>query len=132
MRSNLLTYISANLPSGFKVSQELPWSESGNTPLYNKNLKTIYLDREQNELVDLIPIINGTDIQNRIDRVRGYLTVDAKNAPANIDSVITTIRAATNSAAGIGSYHSRTIDLTVDYIGDQITYSWEYVFTKLN
>lgn len=131
MRSQLVTYLSANMPTGFKVSQELPWSQSGQT-LYNKNLKTIYLDREQHELVDLIPLINADAIQNRIDRVRGYLTVDAKNQPSNIDSVITAIRAATNSATGLGDYHARTIDLTVDYIGDQITYSWEYVFTKLN
>lgn len=130
MRSQLLAYLTANIATGFKVSQELPWSTSG-MPLYNKNLKTVYLDQEQQELVDLIPLMNADAIQNRTDRVRGYLTVDAKNAPAQIDSVITTIRAATNSAANLGDYHTKTFTLETTLEGDQITYSFEYVYTKL-
>jgi len=131
MRSQLLTYLSANIASGFKVSQELPWSTSG-VALYNKNLKTLYLDQEQQELVDLIPLMNADAIQNRIDRVQGYLTVDAKNAPAQIDSVITTIRAATLSAGNLGDYHTKTFTIDTSIDGDQITYSFEYVYTKLN
>lgn len=130
MRSELLTYLTANISTGFKVSQELPWSTSG-TALYNKNLKTIYLDQEQQELVDLIALMNADAIQNRIDRVQGYLTVDAKNAPALIDSVITTIRAATNSAGSLGDYHTKTFTIETSIEGDQITYSFEYVYTKL-
>ena len=130
MRNELLTYLTANAATGFKVSQELPWSTSGVT-LYNKNLKTIYLDQEQQELEDLIPLMNADPIQNRIDKVRGYLTVDAKNAPAQINSMITTVRTATLSAGNLGQYHTKTLTLDTSIDNDQITYSFEYVYTTL-
>lgn len=131
MRSELLTYLKGAVNAQIKISDELPWSTSG-TPLYNKNLKYIYLDEEQHELVDLISLINAPAIQNQIDRVSGYLTVDAKNLPSQIDSVITTIRAATNATPNLDVYHTKTFNMETSINGDQITYSFEYVFTKLN
>lgn len=130
MRQELLTYLKANVASTFKVSDELPWSTSGMS-LYNKNFKCIYLDQEQEELVDLIPSIGGA-VQNRIVRVNGYLTVDAKNAATQIDSVITTIRTATNSAQGLSDFYTKTFNLNTELADDKITYSFEYVYTKLN
>jgi len=38
MRSDILTYLNANLVTGFGVSEELPWDASGQ-PLYLKNMK---------------------------------------------------------------------------------------------
>jgi len=131
MRQELLTYLTDELPSQVKVSVELPWATSG-TPLYVKNMKTLYLDDVQHEIVDLIPLINAPAIQNQTDRVSGYLTVDAKNLPSQIDTVIDAIRTATNADLGLPSYHTKTFNTSSSIDGDKITYSFEYVFTKLN
>ena len=48
-RSDLLTQITTNISgSNISVSQELPWTASGES-LYLKNMKHFYLDEEQDD-----------------------------------------------------------------------------------
>ena len=47
IRSDLLTQITTNLAnSSIRVSNELPFNTSGQ-PLYNQNMKFVYVDEEQ-------------------------------------------------------------------------------------
>jgi len=43
MRTELLTYLTAQLTDSIKTSQELPFQE-GTNPLYLKNARRVYLD----------------------------------------------------------------------------------------
>ena len=48
-RSDLLTQITTNITgSNISVSQELPWTASGES-LYLKNMKHFYMDEEQDD-----------------------------------------------------------------------------------
>ena len=94
MRAELLTALTTGLnTTGIAVSSELPWN-SGNEPLYLKNMKRVYLGPEQRVDEDLIPILNGNNVKRRQLIVRGYLAVDAKNQPAGIDNALSAIKAA--------------------------------------
>jgi hypothetical protein len=60
--------------------------------------------------------------------VNAFLTVDAKNQPSNIDTVITSILDAKDVISGAQILESSVVpDIEEDYI----TYSFEYTVTKL-
>ena len=60
MRAELLAAITSatSTLTQFAVASELPW-EQGGLPLYRKNMKKIYVDRERMEETTLIPTLNG-------------------------------------------------------------------------
>jgi len=125
MRTELLSAITTAVSTltQFAVSSELPWEQNG-TPLYRKNMKKIYVDRERVEQKTLIPCINGGDVFQNDLIAEVYLAVDAKNPPSQLDSAITKILA-TKSTVNVVNFGSES-DYTVDKDGDVLVYTFEF------
>ena len=128
MRSQILTYLTANLTGSIKPSQELPWSE-GNNPLYLKNMKRVYLDEPNTTVDELVPTFES-DVLQKITTVRGFLAVDAKNRNADLDTALTTLAAAKDVNTITDSFR-KEFDYTTSIDGAVIVYEFEYRFYTL-
>jgi hypothetical protein len=129
MRQQLLDYLTANLTGSIKTSTELPF-ESGGAALYQKNMRRVYLDEEFTEQSQLIGVIGADDIMQQITTVRAYLTVDAKNRNADLDSALTTMANARVSANIPDSFRKEfSYSTTID--NDELLYEFEYQFYTL-
>jgi hypothetical protein len=88
MRSSILAEIRALAVTGFTVSDELPWDSSG-TPLYLKNKRTVYASEPNVEDTVLVNTICGSGrLFGRQFTTTVYLSVDAKQKPANYDQLV--------------------------------------------
>ena len=125
MRAQLLSAITSatSTLTQFAVSQELPWEQDGN-PLYLKNKKKIYVDKEYREEKTLIAVLGGKNILQDDIITNAYLAVDAKNQPTQLDSVITKILGAKDST-GINTFLVES-DYTADKQEDVLVYTFEF------
>lgn len=129
MRTELLTYLTANLTGSIKTSQELPWSE-GNDALYLKNARRVYLDEPNTEQSEFLPTLGSLAINARVTTVRWYLSVDAKARNTDLDSALTTLGSAKDITT-ISGVFQRQFDYTTTIENDRIIYEGEYRFTNL-
>jgi hypothetical protein len=129
MRTELLTYLTAQLTGSIKTSQELPWQE-GTNPLYIKNARRVYLDEPVTEQTDFLPTLGSLSINARITTVRWYLSVDAKNRNTDLDSALTILGSAKDITTITGVWQ-RQFDYTTVIDGDRLIYEGEYRFTNL-
>jgi hypothetical protein len=129
MRTELLTYLTAQLTGDIKTSQELPWSE-GLNPLYIKNARRVYLDEPNTEQDDFLPTLGTLSINARITTVRWFLSMDAKNRNADLDSALTILGSAKDITTITGVWQ-RQFDYTTTIDNDRIIYEGEYRFTNL-
>ena len=125
MRTQLLSAITTAVSTltQFAVSSELPWEQNGN-PLYIKNMKKVYVDRERMEETTLIPTLNGGEVFQNDSICEVYVAVDAKNQPSQLDSLITKILGAKNST-GIVNFGFES-DYTLDKQEDILIYTFEF------
>jgi len=129
MRTELLTYLTAQLTGDIKTSQELPWSE-GTNPLYLKNARRVYLDEPNTEQTELFPTLGSLTINARVTTVRWFLSMDAKNRNTDLDSAITILGSAKDITTITGVWQ-RQFDYTTTIDNDRIIYEGEYRFTNL-
>jgi hypothetical protein len=129
MRTEILDYINTLNLGSFLVSQELPWEESG-TSLYLRNLKKIYVDAPQYQNETLITALNGLNINNETSIVRILFACDAKQTPANYDTVVTDLKSAKDITT-IEGVRSRQCDVTTDIENDALVTTLEIRFTKI-
>ena len=127
--SDIRGQITTNIASytEFRVSDELPFTASGEE-LYIKNKKTVYVDEGSQERVQLYRTLDQGSVYATETIVNAFLTVDAKNQPSNIDTVITSILDAKDVVTGTQINESL---VQTDIEEDYITYSFEYTVTKL-
>ena len=125
-RSDLITQITTKLAAhtDFTISQELPF-DSGGIPLYDKNLKTVYVDEQEIAVEELYSTLDQGVVNQTTTTINAYLSVDAKNQLTDIDTVVANLLIARNVVTG-------TVDSTSDYetdiAEDVITYTFEYNF----
>jgi hypothetical protein len=127
--SDIRGQIATNIASytQFRVSNELPFNPSGDE-LYIKNKKTVYVNEGDQQRVQLYRTLDQGSVYATETTVNAFLTVDAKNQPSNIDTVITSILDAKDVISGAQILESSVVpDIEEDYI----TYSFEYTVTKL-
>jgi hypothetical protein len=129
MRAQLLAYLTTNLTGTIKPSQELPWTEGG-AALYTKNLRKVYLDDDTIEQAELIGTLDDSDINQNITTVAGFLSVDAKNRNADLDTALTVLAAARNVSTITNTFR-KEFDYTTSIDADRITYEFEYRFYTL-
>ena len=129
MRTELLTYLTAQLTDSIKTSQELPFQE-GTNPLYMKNARRVYLDEPYTEQDTLFPTLGSLQINQRTTIVRWFLTVDAKNRNTDLDSALTILGSAKDITTITGVF-TRLFDYTVSIDNDRIVYEGEYRFANL-
>lgn len=129
IRDDLQTRLTTNLSSftDFSVSSELPF-ESGGNPLYQKNKRTVYLDKQADSKVQLYRTLDQGDVYQTVSIVPAYLVTDAKNQPSDINSVITAILDAKDAITGTQT-NEATYETEIE--DDYITYTFEYTFTNV-
>ena len=125
MRTQLLAAITTatSTLTQFAVSQELPFEQSG-TALFLKNKKRIYVDEERREQTTLFPLLNATDIYQDDLITNVYLSVDAKNPPSQLDSVVSKILSA-KANTGIVNFGVES-DYSVEEQEDVLIYNFEF------
>jgi biopolymer transport protein ExbD len=128
MREEVLTYIIASKLKNYKVSQELPFSNSG-IVMYLKNPKSIYVDEDQVTNEAVIQLLNGNDIMGETTTTRVYLATDAKQQPTDYATVINVLK---NGKTLLGAgYFRKECDVTTEFENDLQVTTVEYRFTKL-
>lgn len=128
IRDTLLANLTTSLTgTNVSISSELPFS-AGGINLYDKNMKKLYLDQDQNQRTQLFTTIDNNDVFQQEILVNGYLTVDAKNQPGDISNVITRV---VNSRFSVANCYVRECEVTNTYAEDRITYNFEFRFLTL-
>lgn len=130
MRTELLNYLKANLSGSITAATELPWS-SGDSPLYLTNKKRVYLAEPVTKQNSVIQVLSGDDIIETVTTVEGYLAVDAKNRPIDLDSALATLRVAKDLSSVTDSFR-KEFDYTATIDRDVMTYTLEYRFYTIN
>jgi hypothetical protein len=118
---------SLNSFSNFKVSTELPWDSAG-TPLYQKNMRCVYVNSEQTVTRPLIETLDLCDVYITDSQITALLTVDAKNPPSDQNAVVVACQAAVFAVAGA---INRNTTISTEITDDYITYSFEYNYSKV-
>jgi hypothetical protein len=129
MRTELLSYLTANLTGAIKPSQELPF-EQGGSANYLRNMRRVYLDEPYTEQDSLFNTLDELDINQKITYVRGYLAVDAKNRNADLDAALTTMSNALKQANITDSFR-KEFDYTTTMDDDRVIYEFEYRYYQL-
>jgi len=126
IRSKITTNIASN--TAFKVSSELPFDSNG-IPLYEKNMKTVYVDDDIESKIQLYRTLDQGEVYQTDTIVNAYLVVDAKNQPSDIDTVIASILSARDAITGT-QINESSVESEIE--DDYITYTFEYNITKLS
>lgn len=128
VRDTLLANLTTSLSgTNVSISSELPFTSAG-VALYDKNMKKLYLDVDQNNRVELFSTLDYNDVFQQEITVNGYLTVDAKNQPSDIQTVIDKI---VNSRLSVADCHLRECGVTNEYAEDRNTYTFEFRFLTI-
>ena len=92
IRDDLITQITTNLSghSDISISQELPF-DSGGTPLYDKNPNVVYVDEQELVVEQLYRTLDQGNVNQTTTTVNAYLSTDAKNQFADINTVISNL-----------------------------------------
>jgi hypothetical protein len=126
---NIRTQIGTNIASytQFKVSQELPFTASGE-PLYVKNKKTVYVDDEIESKIQLYRTLDQGEVYQTETTVQAFLSLDAKNQPSNIDDVVSAILSARDVVTSTQVNEGEVVSEIED---DVLTYTFEFNITNL-
>jgi hypothetical protein len=130
MRSSVINGIKSLAYTGFSVSDELPFSDAG-VELYTKNPKRFYVDKTQFASTPIVQTLNGVNINNTTTSVTVYFTVDAKNTPAQLDTIIDGLRGIEDTLVLDGT-HTRESIVSSSYLGDMLVVEVEYRLTRIN
>jgi len=110
--------------SSVSVSSELPWSSAGE-PLYMKNMKKVYLDEDNITKDQLFKTLDNADIAQVETSVTGFLAVDAKTQPTDIDTIISNVL---QSRLAITGQSTSEIEMTTDTQADTLVYQFDFNF----
>lgn len=129
MRTEIIDYVQGLNLGTFTVSQELPYTESGEA-LYVKNPKRIYVDEEQIVSEPLIQTLNSSNVIDEESSVTIYFSCDSKLLPANYDAVVTALKGARNITTIDGVFR-RELDVSTGYDGDLLITELVIRFNKI-
>lgn len=129
MRQEVLDYINGLSLGSFTTTSDLPYDASGN-PLYLTNVKKIYVDSEQVSTEPLVTALDGPVIDNEVTSVTIYFSADAKQLPANYDTLVTDLKNAKNITT-VSGVHRRELDLSSEFQGDLIVKTLEIRFNTV-
>jgi len=129
IRDTLLANLEVALStSNVTTSSELPFTAAG-VALYTKNMKKLYVDYDRTAFTEMFNTLNpSNDVPQREITVNAYFTVDAKNLPTDIDTVVSTVL---NSRLSVSNCHVRDCSLTNLIAEDHLTYTFEFRFLTI-
>jgi hypothetical protein len=133
MRDQLIAYLKTSAVTAairpIVVADELPWTKDGN-PLYIKNFKRIYVDREQTAQESVFNTLDGGGVVNETTTVIAYLTVDAKNPLSNYDEIVNLMRDARNQVEPEARL-DRIVNVNKTFEGDAQVTEFTFEFRKV-
>ena len=129
MRQEILDYIGSLSLGGFTLTQELPWTDAG-TELYLKNPKRIYVDITKYSTQPIVSTLDGLLVSNDQASVGVYFSADAKQLPANYDTLVSDLRSAKDVTLTDTTYR-RECDVITEFQNDLIVTQLEFRFTKI-
>ena len=110
--------------SNVSVSAELPFV-AGGEPLYIKNMKTLYLDKDNSDTTVLFQTLSDNNVDQTETTVQAFVSVDAKNPPQDIDTIVDHLINAKNS---VDNVFNRECEISTELQNDVLVYSVEYTF----
>lgn len=128
MRDQLLALLKDIVTVSYKVSDELPFSNS-DTALYLKNPKRIYVDNPTTTTEVFLPVLNGINIDAEVLTIRVYFANDAKQLPTDYRSVVSQVRELKDKI--VGDYFKRDCQMSIDYANDVIINTFDFVLTSI-
>lgn len=129
VRTDLIGRLTTDLTgTSVRVVSELPFDSAGN-PLYFKNKKTVYVGAQDEEKIQLYRTLDQGDVYQSTISMTVFVTVDAKNEPSDMDSIVDSMLAAKDLVSDAQDAGSEVI---TDIEDDYITYSVDYTFTITN
>lgn len=132
MRSEILAALQAQATSlrPFTVSTELPWT-ADDTPLYVKNLRTLYVDLDDIAQETSSPqTLQGATTVIQTRTVSGYMACDAKTLPARFDTAFEAMLEAIDSIALAPQTH-RTAQVTHAFEGDVAVFTFVWTTREM-
>ena len=127
-RSTILTQLQTDLASGnISVSTELPYT-AGSDSLNIKNMKTLYLDQDNETITQAEQFLDNGSVDQKETTINAYLSVDAKNPPADLDTRIASIQ---NAKSSVSNVFVRECETTTEIESDILTYTFEYRFVTI-
>ena len=92
-------------------------------------MKFVYLDEDNISKTELINCLDNNDVIETETTVQGFLSVDAKNQPGDIDTIVANI---INSRNSISGQVIRECEMTTETEADVLTYTFDYRFVTVN
>jgi len=129
MRQQVLDYIQTLSLGSFSYTDAFPYDDSGE-PLYTKNVKRIYVEPLQVETTPIVQTLQGFALSNETNIVRVYFATDAKQVPANYDSVVQLLKAAKDITTVEGGY-TRECDISTEFVNDLVVTTVELRYVQL-
>lgn len=129
MRAELLSYIRGLSLGNFRVDDNLPRTESGES-LVLKNPRRIYVDNPQTVDTPIITALNGLNIYSSVTTVTVAFATDSKVLSANYLELVDAISAAKNINPQLG-FNSRDVEVSSEYNNDLLVTEIEFSYTKL-
>jgi len=129
IRDTLLANVTTSLVgSNISVSTELPWN-SGNVPLFTKNMKVCYIDEQSEDVSTVIETMTVDDnVYQPETALTAYISVDAKNQPGGMTEVISNVL---NSRNSVSNVFIRECNMETELTEDRITYTFLYRFLSI-
>lgn len=128
IRDDILSNVTTTLAStSVGVSSELPF-DSGGTPLYVKNKKHFYLSESSQDITSELIGLDGSSVTYTETTLTGYIAVDAKTQPTDIESVVSACIDSKNSISS-GNY-LKEVNATTEIVNDRIDYIFDFRFIK--
>ena len=130
MRQEVINYLKSLKFNSYKVSEELPFSNS-DTVMYLKNAKVIYVDADQYSTEVFIPVFNAVNVDAEVTTVRVFFSNDSKKTPSDYSDAVGKIRGIKDLGPQNGYFRS-AVDITVEQDQDLSVTTFEFRFTKLS
>lgn len=130
MRTEVVDYLKTQNLGGLAISNDLPFDDSG-VPLYIKNVKRIYVDKEQRTSNPVIQTLGGVNINNLESTVTIYFAVDAKTQLSTYDTVISTLQGVKDITT-VQGVHTRNATIETEYVDDLLITQVAITFISIN
>lgn len=128
IRDTLLANLSVALAtSNVTTSNELPFDAAG-VALYDKNMKKLYVSYDQTDVTEMFSTLDNNDVPQREISLNAYFSVDAKNLPSDIDTIVSRVL---NSRLAVANCFVKECNLTNDFTEDRLTYNFSFRFITI-
>lgn len=130
-RAALISGIAAVIEDPFTVTEMMPWDQQG-VALYIRNPRVFYVAQPESTQTAAINLLNGgsSQIANKTSTISVFVLVDAKQQPANFDSIVEAVQTVKDSAA-ITAVTSRECDVVSTFEADTLLTEFVFRFTEL-